>query len=64
VEQLRTDINPPVVNGLTQTELGVWVTPEGTAYVDGIGLSLRFKVAFELIIFHSFVNQKKYNRRN
>jgi hypothetical protein len=36
VDQLRADINPSVVNMLTETDFGVWLTPEGTTYVDGL----------------------------
>jgi hypothetical protein len=36
VEQLRADINPSIVNGLTQAELSIWATPEGTTFVDGM----------------------------
>lgn len=35
IDQLRADINPSVVNTLTDADFGVWLTPEGTTYVDG-----------------------------
>jgi hypothetical protein len=35
VDQLRADINLSVVNALTETDIGIWLTPEGTTYVDG-----------------------------
>ena len=35
VDELRADINPSVVNALTETDVGTWLTPEGTAYIDG-----------------------------
>lgn len=35
VEQLRADINPETINALTDLDLGVWATPEGTTFVDG-----------------------------
>lgn len=35
VDQLRADINPSVVNALTEMDFGIWLTPEGTTYVDG-----------------------------
>ncbi|RDB20660.1 eIF-2-alpha kinase activator gcn1 [Hypsizygus marmoreus] len=34
MEQLREDINPRVVNSLTEFDIGVWLTPEGATYVD------------------------------
>ncbi|KAG6810659.1 hypothetical protein H0H92_010871 [Tricholoma furcatifolium] len=34
VEQLRTDIDPAVINALTESDFGIWMTPEGTTYVD------------------------------
>lgn len=34
IDQLRADINPSVVNTLTDADFGVWLTPEGTTYVD------------------------------
>lgn len=35
VEQLRRDINAQEVDALTETDLAIWATPEGTTYVDG-----------------------------
>lgn len=35
VEQLRLDINPELVNALSETDFGIWATPEGTTYIDG-----------------------------
>lgn len=35
VEQLHADINADEINSLTDQDLGIWATPEGTAYVDG-----------------------------
>ena len=35
MEQIRSDIDPSVVDALTETDLEIWATPEGTAYVDG-----------------------------
>lgn len=42
MEQLCADINPSIVNGLTQGDLGVWATPEGTAYIDGTDFVVAF----------------------
>ena len=33
--QLRLDINTNEINGISDTDLAIWATPEGTAYVDG-----------------------------
>lgn len=35
VEQLRRDINAQELDSLTEEDLAIWATPEGTAYVDG-----------------------------
>lgn len=35
VKQLRTDINPDVINSLSDSELGIWSTPKGMTYVNG-----------------------------
>lgn len=35
VDKLRADINPSVINTLTETDFGIWITPEGSTYVDG-----------------------------
>jgi hypothetical protein len=35
VEQLNEDIKPDVLNGISDFDLGVWATPEGTRFVDG-----------------------------
>lgn len=35
MEQLQADINPSVVNALTETDIGIWLTPEGTTFIDG-----------------------------
>ncbi|EGO00628.1 hypothetical protein SERLA73DRAFT_71629 [Serpula lacrymans var. lacrymans S7.3] len=34
VEQLRVDIDAETINGLTESDFGIWTTPEGTTYVD------------------------------
>lgn len=34
MEQLLADINAVEINGLSELELGVWLTPEGTTYID------------------------------
>ncbi|KAH7883448.1 armadillo-type protein [Phlebopus sp. FC_14] len=34
MEQLRADIDGAIINRLTDTDLGIWETPEGATYVD------------------------------
>ncbi|KAJ7606190.1 armadillo-type protein [Mycena polygramma] len=34
VEQLRVDIDPSVLNALTEEELGMWRMPEGSTFID------------------------------
>ncbi|KAF9496394.1 ARM repeat-containing protein [Pleurotus eryngii] len=34
VDQLKVDLDPSTVNGLTDMDLGVWSTPEGVPFVD------------------------------
>ncbi|KAJ7504446.1 armadillo-type protein [Mycena galericulata] len=34
MEQLRTDIDPSVLNALTEEDLGMWRMPEGTTFID------------------------------
>ncbi|KAJ7449659.1 armadillo-type protein [Mycena latifolia] len=34
VEQLRADIDPSVVNALTEEDLGMWRMPEGSTFID------------------------------
>ncbi|KAF8057458.1 armadillo-type protein [Lyophyllum atratum] len=34
MEQLKVDINPAVINSLTELDIGIWLTPEGTTYTD------------------------------
>ncbi|GLB43526.1 putative ARM repeat-containing protein [Lyophyllum shimeji] len=34
MEQLRVDIHPDIINSLTGTDFGIWLTPEGATYVD------------------------------
>ncbi|KAJ7281606.1 armadillo-type protein [Mycena rebaudengoi] len=34
MDQLRTDIDPSVLNALTEEDLGMWRMPEGSAFVD------------------------------
>jgi hypothetical protein len=46
VKQLQDDLDPANLNTLSDFDLGVWATPEGTTFVDGYflsssGLSLR-----------------------
>lgn len=40
VNQLRKDIDANVINGLSDDDLGIWLTPEGTTYVDGKNFSI------------------------
>lgn len=35
VEHLNGDINPDILNNISDHDLGVWATPEGTTFVDG-----------------------------
>ena len=35
VEQLRMDINPSIINAISDDDFGIWATPEGVTYVDG-----------------------------
>ncbi|KAG6864935.1 hypothetical protein C0991_006286 [Blastosporella zonata] len=44
MEQLRADINPTVVNSLTEFDFGVWLTPEGTTCVDVLASKTEAKV--------------------
>ncbi|PBK90411.1 ARM repeat-containing protein [Armillaria gallica] len=39
VDQLRKDIDANVINGLSEDDLGIWLTPEGTTYVDVLASS-------------------------
>lgn len=35
VDQLRADIDPDVINGLSDSDIGIYLTPEGTTFVNG-----------------------------
>jgi len=35
VKQLQADLDPASLNALSDFDLGVWATPEGTTFVDG-----------------------------
>jgi len=35
MERINNDIKPNILNGITDLDLGVWATPEGTMFVDG-----------------------------
>jgi hypothetical protein len=35
MEKLHDDIRPDILNGISDLDLGVWATPEGTTFVDG-----------------------------
>ena len=35
VKQLQADLDPTIVNSLTDVDHGVWSTPEGSIFVDG-----------------------------
>ncbi|KAG6844943.1 hypothetical protein H0H87_002276 [Tephrocybe sp. NHM501043] len=45
--QLRADINPAAVNALTDFDFGVWLTPEGTTYVDVLASKTEVKVTIK-----------------
>jgi hypothetical protein len=34
-DQLLADLDPAEINSLTDTDLGIWATPEDQTYVDG-----------------------------
>lgn len=36
VEQLKTDIDPAILNALTEEDFGMWRMPEGTTFIDGM----------------------------
>lgn len=36
VDQLKDDLDPAVLNSLTDDDLAIWATPEGTTFVDGV----------------------------
>jgi hypothetical protein len=40
VDQIRLDLEPSLLNSLTDFDYGVWQTPEGTAFVDGETLNV------------------------
>ena len=40
MEQLRDDLDANALNALTEEDIGIWETPEGTTYVDGMSESL------------------------
>ena len=42
VEQLRADVNPDLINTLSDSDLGIWSTPEGTTFVNGRVVILLF----------------------
>jgi hypothetical protein len=42
VEQLHMDINPAIINAVTETELGIWATPDGETFFDGIHFLLTY----------------------
>ena len=39
MKQLQDDLDPANLNTLSDFDLGVWATPEGTTFVDGYFLS-------------------------
>lgn len=53
MDQLREDLDAQVLGALTEEELGIWETPEGTTYVDGETWRLLFIPTFQLMDTHS-----------
>jgi len=35
MDQLKADLDPIILNSLTDLDYGIWQTPEGTTFVDG-----------------------------
>lgn len=35
MDQLRVDVDAKALNALTEEDIGIWETPEGSTYVDG-----------------------------
>jgi hypothetical protein len=59
VKQLQDDLDPASLNALSDFDLGVWATPEGTTFVDGyffvlpcfvIALNLNMIPLFSVIV--------------
>ena len=50
VKQLQDDLNPASLNTLSDFDLGVWATPEGTTFVDGYFFFRWFIIALNLKI--------------
>ena len=38
MEQLRGDVDASSINALTDMDIDIWATPEGTAFVDGMDI--------------------------
>jgi len=36
IRRLQEDLDPEVLNALSDEELSIWATPEGTTFVDGL----------------------------
>jgi hypothetical protein len=43
LEQLQVDINPSLLNALTEEDLGMWRMPEGSTFIDGLSLFLELE---------------------
>ena len=54
VKQLQGDLDPARLNALSDFDLGVWATPEGTTFVDGYFFVLQWFI-IALNLNHSFI---------
>lgn len=60
VKQLREDINPDLLNALSDSDIGIWSTPEGTTYVNGrVTKHMHLHIYCDLTVIHSLVVQKE-----
>ncbi len=56
-DQLCSDLDPALVKDLTETDIGIWRTPEGIAYVDGIRCSCFFALSLANFDFSVLSNK-------
>lgn len=61
--QLREDLSPEIVNSLTETDFGMWGTPEGTTFVNGMCLKLLYFVNPLLIKSPLIISPYRESRR-
>jgi hypothetical protein len=59
VDQLKDDLDPAILNSLTDDDLAIWATPEGTTFVDGVFSNIVIFKPYLLLLSSPFIDTSR-----